>query len=80
MGSVEGADLLNRKALELPLGGTNLNLGIELISDQPMPREVSGTIELPPGNGPHGFRPVYFTGRQVDDAKARTSPLLISFT
>jgi len=77
---VSGADLLRDKALELQLGGTNLNLGLELISDQPMPREARGTIELPPGNGPHGFRPVYFAGRQVDDAKAYTSPLFISFT
>jgi len=77
---VSGADLLREQSLELPLGGADLNLSLELISDQPMPRDVSGTIELVPGNGPHGFRPVYFVGRQVDDAKAYTSPLFISFT
>jgi hypothetical protein len=40
---------------------------------------VSGTLELTPENGPHGFRPVYFLGRQIDDAKAYTSPLFVTF-
>lgn len=77
---VSGAELLNKGSLNLSLGGADLFLMLEVISDQPMPRDVSGTIDLTPGNGPHGFRPVYFTGRQVDDSKAYTSPLFISFT
>ncbi len=77
---VSGADLLKEKSLELPLGGADLKISLELISDRPMPRDVSGTVELPSTNGPHGFRPVYFIGRQVDDSKAYTSPLFVTFT
>ena len=41
----------------------------------------TSTNLLPPGNGRRGFRPVYFTGRQVDDdAKTHISPLFISLT
>jgi hypothetical protein len=76
---VSGADLVAAKRLTMPLGGADLVLDLELISDAAMPRDVSGTLELKPENGPHGFRPVYFLGRQVDDAKAYTSPLFITF-
>ena len=76
---IDGAELLEAKRLNRPLGGADLFLALELMSAAPMPREVSGTIELAPENGPHGFRPVYFLGRQVDDAKAYTSPLYVTF-
>ena len=76
---VSGAELLAQGALTLPLGGTDLVLDLELISDRLMPRDVSGAIEIVPENGPHGFRPIYFVGRQIDDGKAYTSPLFISF-
>jgi len=38
-----------------------------------------GSLEIEPGNDPHGFRPVYFYGRQIDDAKAWTSAMFIEF-
>lgn len=44
-----------------------------------MPRDVSGTLEVKPKNSPHGFRPVYFYGRQTDDAKVWTSAMFITF-
>ena len=75
----DGAELLAAKRLDRPLGGADLFLALELMSQASMPRDVSGTVELPPENGPHGFRPVYFLGRQVDDAKAYTSPLYVTF-
>jgi hypothetical protein len=76
---VSGAELLASRRLEKQLGGADLFLAVELMSDHPTPREVSGTLEVTPENGPHGCRPVYFLGRQVDDAKAYTSPLYINF-
>jgi hypothetical protein len=76
---VSGAELLAGKRLEKRLGGADLFLALELISEQPAPREVSGTLQLAPENGPHGCRPIYFLGRQVDDAKAYTSPLYMTF-
>ena len=52
-----------------------LFLALERITDAELPREVRGTLEIEPRNGPHGFRPVYFHGRQADDAKVWTSAM-----
>jgi hypothetical protein len=77
---VSGAELLaSNGRLRKELGGTEVFLAIERLSDAPMPREVVGTLEVAPENGPHGFRPVYFYGRQIDDAKVWTSAMFITF-
>jgi hypothetical protein len=76
---VTGAELLKEKRLVSPLGGADLEIGLDLISDKPLPRDVAGTLELEPKNSEFGFRPVYLIGRQIDDSKAFTSPLFISF-
>ncbi len=44
-----------------------------------MPRDVSGVLDVKPKNSKHGFRPVYFHGRQTDDAKVWTSAMFINF-
>ncbi len=77
---VKGEDLLRESSLRHALPGVEMFLAWERMSDRPPPREVSGRITVGPENGPHGFRPVYFVGRQVDDAKVWTSALFISFT
>jgi len=74
-----GEDLLRNGRLRQELGGTEMFLALERLSDAPMPCEASGTIDIDPHNGPHGFRPVFFFGRQVDDAKAWTSAMFIKF-
>jgi hypothetical protein len=76
---VSGADLLSGGRLGHDLGGVDLFLALERLTDQPLPREVSGRITVEAKNGPHGFRPVYFAARQIDDAKVWTSPLYITF-
>lgn len=76
---VSGADLLEKGALRKELGGTELFVAVERLADTPMPRDVSGFFKLQAGNGPHGFRPVYLLGRQIDDAKAWTSAMYINF-
>jgi hypothetical protein len=76
---VSGAELLAGGRLRRELGGTELFLAFERLADAPMPREVAGRIEVEPRNGPHGHRPVYFFGRQIDDAKVWTSALFITF-
>jgi hypothetical protein len=76
---VTGAELLSAGNLRRELGGAELFLAIERIADESMPREVSGTLEIEPRNSAHGFRPVYFYGRQVDDAKVWTSAMFIEF-
>ena len=77
---VSGAELLaSQGRLRLELGGCELFVSIERIAAAPTPREVTGTLEIEPRNGPHGFRPVYFYGRQTDDAKVWTSAMFIEF-
>jgi hypothetical protein len=78
---VTGEELVNSNGvLRKELGGTELFLAVERLSDQAMPRDVSGTVDIDPHNGPHGFRPVYLLGRQVDDGKVWTSAMFITFT
>jgi hypothetical protein len=74
-----GADLLAHRRVEQELGGADLFIALERITDSSLPRDIAGAIEIPPENGPHGFRQIYFVGRQIDDAKAFASPLRITF-
>ncbi|MFV2061402.1 MAG: hypothetical protein ACC653_12020 [Gammaproteobacteria bacterium] len=76
---VTGKELLEGGSLRKELGGTELFLAVERLSETPAPRDVSGSIEIEANNGPHGFRPVYIAGRQMDDAKVWTSAMFIDF-
>ncbi len=76
---ITGAELLEASRLKKDLPGVEMFLGFERMSDSPAPREVSGTLNIDPHNGPHGHRPVYLFGRQVDDAKVWTSAVFIAF-
>lgn len=76
---ITGAELLARDALRLELGGTELFIALERLTDQTLPLDVSGSIEISPANGPFGFRPVYFHGRERDDAKVWSSAQFITF-
>lgn len=76
---ISGQELLEGGRLRKELGGTDLFLALERLSDQAMPRDVQGTVDIDPHNGPHGHRPVYLIGRQTDDAKVWTSAMFINF-
>lgn len=76
---VTGAQLSRAGQLRCDLGGEGLFLALERLTDAELPLEVEGEIEINARNGPHGFRPVYIHGRQVDDEKVWTSPLFITF-
>ena len=77
---IKGSELLNSDGgLRKELGGTQLFLAVERLSDHPTPRDVSGILEVDALNGPHGFRPVYFAARQIDDGKVWTSAMFIEF-
>ena len=76
---VSGAELLESGSLRRDLGGTQLFLAVERVTEAAVPRDVQGMLEIRPANGPHGFRPVYFYGRQSDDAKVWTSAMFIEF-
>jgi hypothetical protein len=76
---ISGAELVAGGRLRKELGGAELFLALERMSDTPMPREVRGKIVIDPKNGPHGHRPIYFHGREIDDAKVWTSALFLTF-
>ncbi len=76
---ISGQELLEQARLKKDLPGIEMFLALERMSDKPAPRDVSGQLEVDAVNGPHGHRPVYLLGRQVDDAKVWTSALFITF-
>ncbi|MBI3546302.1 MAG: hypothetical protein HY081_06875, partial [Gammaproteobacteria bacterium] len=76
---ITGKELLAGARLKKDLPGVEMFLAFERMSEQAAPREVTGKIEIEPQNSPHGFRPVYLFGRQMDDAKVWTSALFITF-
>jgi hypothetical protein len=74
-----GAELLARGRIEQRLGGADLYIAIERITDAPLARDVSGAIEVAPENGPHGRRQIYFVASERDGAKLYASPMRITF-
>jgi hypothetical protein len=78
---ISGEELLNAEngMVRKELGGIDIFLAIERMPDDELPRDVNGVIEVNSVNGPHGFRPVFFEGRQTDNAMAWTSALFITF-
>ncbi len=78
--TLSGDELLaSDGSIRKDLGGVGLFVSVDRISGADMPRDISGTLDIDPVNGPAGFRPVYLMGRQVDDAKVWTSALFITF-
>ena len=76
---ITGAELLAAARMRRDLPGVEMFLAFERMSDAPAPREVSGTLSIDAHNGPHGHRPVYLFGRQIDDAKVWTSAVFPTF-
>lgn len=74
-----GRELLEQSRLRRELPGVEMFLAFERMSEWPAPRDVSGQIEIGAENGPHGHRPVYLFGRQIDDAKVWCSAMFINF-
>ncbi|ANH73419.1 hypothetical protein ACS15_2308 [Ralstonia insidiosa] len=76
---ISGAELLAKNGLRLELGGTELFIAVERLTEQALPIDVSGALEVEPVNGPFGFRPVYFHGRERGDQKVWSSAQFVSF-
>ena len=76
---ISGAELLAAGGLKLELGGAELFLALERLTEQPLPTELSGFIQVEPGNADFGHRPVYFSGRQRDDSKLWSSAQFLKF-
>lgn len=76
---ISGADLLARGSSRHALGGTELFVAVERLTDKPLPVDLAGSVEVDAKNAPFGLRPVYFFGRQRDDSKVWSSALFITF-
>ncbi|MFZ6649733.1 hypothetical protein ACO0LO_28685 [Undibacterium sp. TJN25] len=76
---ISGAELLEQGGLKLDLGGTELFLALERLTEKTLPAEVEGSLQVAAGNAVFGHRPVYFTGRQRDDSKVWSSANFIRF-
>lgn len=76
---ISGAALLDQGGLRRELGGAELFLALERLTELPLPTELSGCIEVSAENGPFGHRPVYFHGRQQDDSKVWSSAMFVTF-
>lgn len=76
---VSGAELLAQSNVQRALGGQDLFVSVDRLTDHALPREVVGSVEIEARNGPHGFRPVYFCATQRDGAKVWTSAMFIEF-
>lgn len=76
---VHGRELIEKGEMKLDLGGVELFVALERITDKPLPRDISGIFTAEDINGPHGFRPIFLYGRQRDDSKVWSSALFIRF-
>jgi hypothetical protein len=76
---ISGAELLETGGLKLDLGGTELFLALERLTEKPLPVSLAGSIDISPDNASFGHRPLYFFGRQRDDSKVWSSALFIRF-
>ena len=77
-----GGELLAAPAdgLRRDLGGAELFIAAERVTERPLPTVLCGVASVPPLNGPHGHRAVYLFARERDDAKVWTSPLFVTFS
>lgn len=74
-----GAELLDEGELRLDLGGTELFLAAERLTEKILPTELAGALHIAPENAVFGHRPVYFFGRQRDDSKVWSSAVFVKF-
>lgn len=76
---LEGEALLAQPTVVKQLPGTELKVTIERMTDQPLPREVSGQIAWNTLNlAPNGEHPLFIAARQRDQSRVWTSALFIS--
>ena len=76
---ISGEQLLAQGSARHALGGTELFVAVERLTDKPLPVDLAGSVEVEPQNAPFGCRPVYFFGRQRDDSKVWSSAQFITF-
>lgn len=75
---ISGASLLQQGGLRQELGGTELFLALERLTEQTLPVAVQGELEVELKKTDFGHHPIYFTGRQQDDSKVWSSAMFVT--
>ncbi|MFC7287324.1 hypothetical protein ACFQPC_04660 [Herminiimonas glaciei] len=75
---ISGASLLQEGGLRQELGGTELFLALERLTEQALPVTVQGELEVELKKTSFGHHPIYFTGRQQDDSKVWSSAMFVT--
>lgn len=76
---IEGSELLARGEVVEALAGAELQVALERVTDQPLPRELSGTLALADlGLAAGREHPLFLVGRQRDQSRVWTSALFVT--
>ena len=76
---VAGTDLLAGGDVRWELGGAELFVAVERLTERPLPFRVKGSHTVDPVKGPHNHRALYLFARERNDSKVWTSPLFVTF-
>ncbi|MDQ7968861.1 MAG: hypothetical protein REI95_04395 [Oxalicibacterium faecigallinarum] len=76
---ISGEELMAGGALRQELGGTELFLALERLTEKALPISLTGSLTIDPKNAEFGHRPVYLHARQRDDAKIWSSAMFVTF-
>ena len=76
---MSGQDLMDNSQVRKELGGADLFLCVERLTDVALPREINGSLTIKKENGPHGHRSVFLAARQIDHSVVWTSAMFIKF-
>ena len=76
---VTGAELREAGRVAATLPGAELEVAVERVSERPLPRDVSGDIDLAPLGLERGVEhPLFVTARQRDQARVWTSAVFLT--
>ncbi|HEY9153822.1 MAG TPA: hypothetical protein VIM69_01755, partial [Opitutaceae bacterium] len=75
--TISGAELLKTHHLERSLGGAELFVAVELLTDQALPLKIEEDVALQLSLGANAHKALYLFARERDDAKVWTSPIFV---
>lgn len=76
---VSGSDLISKGSISIDLSGVELRLVLERVTDQSLPRDLSGEIPIAELGLQDGREhPLFLTARQRDQSRVWTSPLFVT--
>ncbi len=76
--TVTGADILAKNRVDWQMGGVELFVAVERLTDALLPLQVEEDVMLELKSGPHSHRAIYLFARERDDAKVWTSPIFVT--